>query len=60
VRKLVPDFILQWVSIWKADGFKALVKQKGWKVIVVIIIYYLIRDIILYVLIPYGLYKGCS
>jgi hypothetical protein len=60
VKKLVPDFILDWVAIWKAEGFKALLRQKGWKVVAVIITYYLIRDVILYILIPYGLYKGCS
>lgn len=60
MKRFVPEFILEWVSIWKTQGFRQLVKQKGWKVVIIIICYYLIRDTILYILIPYGIYKGCS
>ncbi|MBD3402782.1 hypothetical protein GF420_07790 [candidate division GN15 bacterium] len=34
------------------------VKQLGWKFIVAFILFYLIRDSILYILIPYLVYKG--
>lgn len=34
------------------------VKQMGWKFIVGFILFYLIRDLLLYVLIPYLVYKG--
>lgn len=34
------------------------VKQLGWKFIVAFILFYLVRDLILYVLIPYLIYKG--
>ncbi len=36
----------------------AEVKALGWKFIVGFIIFYLIRDSILYILIPYLIYKG--
>jgi hypothetical protein len=34
------------------------VKQLGWKFILAFVLFYLIRDLILYVLIPYLVYKG--
>jgi len=57
-NKLVPGFIRDYVKIWKEEGFKALIKQKGWRVFAIIFFYYLIRDSILYILIPYLVYKG--
>lgn len=57
-KRLTPAFIREWVGIWRKEGFRALIKQKGWKVVVVIIIYYLIRDSILYILIPYLIARG--
>ena len=36
----------------------AEVKQLGWKMIVGFIVFYLIRDSILYILLPYLAYKG--
>lgn len=57
-NRFVPEFIREYVQIWKAEGFKALVKQKGWKVVAIIFFYYLIRDSTLYILIPYLIAKG--
>lgn len=54
----VPKIIKDYVAIWKNEGFKSLLKKKGWKVVVLIITYYLIRDSILYILIPYLIAKG--
>jgi hypothetical protein len=34
------------------------VKQLGWKFILAFILFYLIRDLILYILIPYLVYEG--
>lgn len=34
------------------------VRQMGWRMILVFVIFYLIRDSILYLLIPYLVYKG--
>jgi len=39
--------------VWKQQGFKALVKQYGWKFFLVVFCYYLIRDITLYLVLPY-------
>lgn len=56
--RLVPGFIREYAKIWKVEGFKALLKQKGWKVIVIVFFYYLIRDSFLYILLPYLIAKG--
>ena len=34
------------------------VKKLGWKFIVAFIVFYLIRDTLLYILLPYLIYKG--
>lgn len=60
LRKLTPQFIQDWVSIWKKEGIRALIKQKGWKVVTFIFCYYLIRDTFLYIILPMYLYQSCS
>jgi hypothetical protein len=40
----------------KEEGFKALWRKYGWKLFAVVFVYYLIRDLILYVFIPWYLY----
>ena len=42
----------------KKKGFKGFIKIYGWKVVVVVFLYYLVRDSILYILIPYLFAKG--
>ncbi len=39
----------------RALGWKGLLKKRGWTLVVVVIVFYLIRDLVLYVLIPAGL-----
>jgi len=48
-----PKFINEWRDIKKQGGFKLLMKKKGWQVIVAFFLFYLIRDTILYIIIPY-------
>lgn len=40
-------------KIFKEGGFKAVINRYGWKIFAVFFVYYLIRDLTLYVLIPY-------
>lgn len=46
-------YIIDSILIVKREGFKALIKKRGWKVFAVVIGYYAIRDSIVYLLIPY-------
>ena len=36
----------------RAIGWKVLLKRRGWKLVLVVVMIYLVRDVILYVLIP--------
>ena len=49
----VPAFIKDWLEIYREGGFRQLIIKRGWSVLIVFFIYYLIRDTILYILIPY-------
>jgi len=55
---LVPDFVKRYRKIYKEQGFKAVLKKGGWKLVVGLFMFYLIRDVILYLLIPYLVAKG--
>jgi hypothetical protein len=45
-------------QIYREKGFKAVFKRYGWKLVIGIFTYYLVRDITLYILIPYFLWKS--
>ena len=51
-------FISHYTSIFKKDGLKGVLKEGGWKVLFYFFIFYLIRDTILYIIIPYLIIKG--
>lgn len=39
-------------QIYREKGFKAVFRRYGWKLVVIIFFYYLIRDVTLYIIIP--------
>ena len=53
MRAMTPKFMREWIDIIKQDGIKSFIKQKGWKVVALIVGYYIVRDTILYIIIPY-------
>jgi hypothetical protein len=53
-----PKFLDSYVQIFKKDGFKGVLKEGGWKVLFYFFMFYLIRDTILYIIIPYLIVKG--
>ena len=55
---LKPKFIEKYTDIYRKDGFKGLVKKGGWKFFFYFFMFYLIRDTILYILIPYLAWQG--
>ena len=57
-EKLIPKFLRKYVFYLKEHGFKKTVKKFGWKLFAVRFLYYLIRDSILYIIIPYLILKG--
>jgi len=40
---MTPKFIKNWIKIYKERGFKALVKEKGWGVVIAILSFYIIK-----------------
>ena len=59
---LTPAVMQEWITLIREQGLKAFIKQKGWVIVVAIFLFYLIRDSILYIIIPYFVARGllCS
>ena len=55
---LKPKFIKNYTKVYKKDGFRGVIKKGGWRLLFYFFIFYLIRDTILYILIPYLVGKG--
>ncbi len=51
-------YIIDSILIVKREGFKALIKKRGWKVFAIVIGYYSIRDTIVYIIVPLLIAKG--
>lgn len=52
IIRLYKYYIIDSIIIVKREGFKALLRERGWKVFAIVIGYYTVRDTIVYVLIP--------
>ena len=50
--RLYKYYIIESILIVKKEGFKSLIKKRGWKIFAIIIGYYIVRDSIIYILIP--------
>ena len=53
-----PDFIREWGDIRREGGYKLLIRKKGWIIVLAFFMFYLIRDSILYLIIPYLMMKN--
>lgn len=49
----IPVLLSEIRQTFKESGFKGVFKKYGWKLFAAFFVYYLIRDTILYILIPY-------
>ena len=59
IRNLFKSkFLRKYTKIYKENGFKGVLKEGGWKVITYFVLFYLIRDTILYIIVPYLIVKG--
>lgn len=59
VRKfLTPRWVNKYADVYRKEGFKGVLKKGGGWILLGFFIYYLIRDSILYLLIPYLIAKG--
>ena len=59
IKKLLRvKFLEEYIAVFKEDGFKGVLRKGGWKILFYFFMFYLIRDSILYILIPFILVKG--
>lgn len=56
--RLYKYYIIDSIIIVKKSGFKELLKKRGWKFFLIITAYYLVRDTILYIIIPFLIARG--
>lgn len=56
--RLYKHYIIDSALILKRCGFRELVRQRGWKFLLAISGYYLVRDTILYLAIPLCVARG--
>jgi hypothetical protein len=54
----IPEFLADARDAYRQGGARAVVKRCGWRIFALLFVYYLIRDSILYILIPYLLARG--
>jgi hypothetical protein len=61
IQQMIKNWIM-WVKeatrVFRKDGFKGLTKAYGWKLVAAFIAFYLIRDITLYILLPWLVARG--
>lgn len=53
-----PPIIQEWTSLLREKGLKAFVREKGWKIVAAVFMFYLVRDSIMYILIPVLITQG--
>ena len=53
-----PPVIQEWTSLLREQGLRAFVRQKGWKIVVAIFLFYLVRDSVIYIIIPLLIAQG--
>jgi hypothetical protein len=55
-----PKFIQNWLDLYREGGFPHLFRKKGWTIALAFFLFYLVRDSILYLFIPYFAYTQFS
>ena len=58
IIKLYKHYIIDSILLVKQFGFKELLRRRGKKVFYAVIGYYLVRDTVLYLIIPYAVARG--
>lgn len=53
-----PPIIQEWTAVLREKGLKGFLREKGWKVLAGIFVFYLIRDSLVYIVIPLLIAQG--
>ena len=58
IRNLInSSFLAQYIKVYKKDGVKGVFKKGGWKVGVILFLFFLMKGLV-WLLIPYLIAKG--
>jgi hypothetical protein len=42
---------------WRAGRWRAVPRRRGWKLVAAVVAFYLVRDLLLYVVLPLGIFS---
>jgi len=56
--KLYKHYVIDSILIVRRHGMKELLRRRGWKFLFLIFAYYLIRDTLVYIVLPLCIAKG--
>jgi len=51
-------FFSKYTQIYKEDGFKGILKSGGWKVVGVLFLFFLMKGVLFYIILPSLLVRG--
>jgi hypothetical protein len=54
----IPEFLTGARDAYREGGPRAVIKRFGWRILAILFVYYLVRDSILYLLLPYLIARG--
>lgn len=55
---LVPQFIFTQMTLYRELGFRQYIRGSGKWIFILVVVYYLVRDVTLYIIIPYLVISG--
>ena len=53
-----PKFMRKYFEYYKEYGLTKTIKNYGWRLFVIVFVFYFVRDFLLYIIIPYFVAKG--
>jgi hypothetical protein len=56
--RLYRDTIVESVRIIRSGGFRELLRRRGWRFVGAVLAYYIIRDSLIYIVLPLGIARG--
>jgi len=59
MRRLT-SFLLTLRAERRALGWGGLFRKRGWKLVAIVVAYYLVRDVLLYIVLPLGVAAGIT
>jgi len=51
-------FLRKYTKIYKEDGFKGVLKVGGWRVVGIFTLFFLMKGVLVYIIVPYLIVKG--